>query len=63
MIMIIMIIIKCRGRYITTTTTNAELLVTLQNVRKPLSKNKKSPTRDATRALYMPLKCLIHNLT
>ena len=35
---IITIIIKCRGRYRTTTATNNELLVTLQNGRRP-SKN------------------------
>ena len=40
-IVIITIIMKCRGRYRTLTTTNTELLVTLHNGRKPLSNIKK----------------------
>ena len=62
-IIIITIIIKCRGRYRTLTTTNMELLVTLHNGRKPLSNIKKSSPSDAVRALYTPLKRLIHQLT
>ena len=61
-IMMIMTI-KCRGRYRTPTTTNAELLVTLNNGRKPLSHIKKSSLSDAVRALYTSLKQLIHYLT
>ena len=62
-IIIIIIIIKCRGRCRTPTTTNTELLVTLQNGRKPLSNIKKSSPSDAVSALYTPLKRLIHLLT
>ena len=62
-IIIIIIIIKCRGRCRTPTTTNTELLVTLQNGRKPLSNIKKSSPSDAASALYTPLKQLIHLLT
>ena len=53
---IITIIIKCRGRYRTPTATNTELLVILHNGRRSLSNIEKSPTSDAARALYMPLK-------
>ena len=56
------IIIKWRGRYRTPTAINTELPVTLHNVRRPLSNIKKSPTSDTGRALYMPLKRLIHRL-
>ena len=56
-------IIKCSGRYRTPTATNTELLVTSHNGRRPLSNIKKSPTSDAARALYMPLKRLINHLT
>ena len=62
-IIIITIIIKCRDRYRTLTATNTELLVTLHNDRKPFSNIKKSTPSDAMRALYMPLKRLIHHLT
>ena len=54
---------KCKGSYRTPTATNTELLVTLHNGRRLLSNIKKSPTSDAARALYMPLKRLIHHLT
>ena len=47
----ITIIINCRGRYRTPTTTNTELPVTLHNDRKPLSNIKKSSPSDAVRAL------------
>ena len=43
---IITMIIKCRGRYKTPTTTNAGLLVTLYNCRKPLTNIKKSSISD-----------------
>ena len=56
-------IIKCRARYRTPTATNTEFLVTKHNGRMPLSNIKKSSTSDAARALYMPLKRLIHHLT
>ena len=36
-VIIITIIMKCKGRYRTPTTTNTELLTTLHNGRKPLS--------------------------
>ena len=62
-ILIIITIIKCRGRYRTPTATNTELLVILHNGRRSLSNIKKSPASDAARALYMPLKRLIHHLT
>ena len=61
--MIIALIIKCRGRYKTPTRTKTELLVTLYNDPKPLTNTKKSSTSDAVRALYTPLKQLIHHLT
>ena len=57
------LIIKCRGRYRTPTTTNTELLVALHNGRRALSNIEKSSASDAPRALYMPLKWLIHHLT
>ena len=57
------IIIKCRGRYKTPITTNTALLVTLHNSRIPLSNIKKSSHSDAVKALYTPLKRLIHHLT
>ena len=56
-------ILKCRGRGRTPTATNAELLVTLRNGRRLLTNIKKSPDSDTARALYMPLKQLIHHLT
>ena len=56
-------ILKCRGRGRTPTATNAELLVTLHNGRRLLTNIKKSPASDTARALYMPLKRLIHHLT
>ena len=56
------IIIKCGGRYRAPTASNTELLVTLHHDRKPLSNIKKSSPSDAARALYMPLKRLIHHL-
>ena len=46
-IIIVIIIIKCRSRYRTPTATNTELLVTLDNGRRPLSNIKKSPASDA----------------
>ena len=53
-IIIITIIIKCRGRYRTPATTNMELLVTLHNGRKPLINIKKSPPpSDAVRVILM----------
>ena len=58
----ITMIIKCRGRYRTPTATNTDLLVTSHNGRRPSSNIKKSHTSDAARALYMPLKQLIHHL-
>ena len=60
---IIRITIKCGGRYRTLTATNTKLLVLLHNGRKPLNNIKKSSHSDAARALYMPLKRLIHRLT
>ena len=62
-LMIITTIIKRRGRYRTPSMTNMELLETLHNGQKPLSNIKKSFPSDAARALYMPLKRLIHHLT
>ena len=62
-ILIIITTIKRRGRYRTPSITNMELLVTLHNGQKPLSNIKKSSPSDAARALYMPLKRLIHHLT
>ena len=59
--MIITIIIKCRGRYRTPTAANTEH--TVHNGQRPFSNIKKSPASDAARALYMPLKRLIHHLT
>ena len=59
----ITIIIKCRARYRTPTATNTELLVTLHNGWKFLSNIKKNSHSDAARALYMPLKQLVHHLT
>ena len=59
----ITIIIKYRGRYSSPAATNTELLVTLHNGRRPLSNIKKSPASDTARALYIPLKRLIHHLT
>ena len=60
---IITIIINCGGRYKTHTTTNTELLVALHNGQKLLSNIKKCSPSDAVRALYTPLKRLIHHLT
>ena len=57
----IAVIIKCRYR--TPATTYTELLVILHNGKKPLNIIKKSFPPDAARALYMPLKRLIHHLT
>ena len=62
-IIILTIIMKCRRRNRNPTATNTELLVTLHNGRRPLSNIKKSPASDPARALYMPLKWLIHHLT
>ena len=61
-IIIITIIINCRSRYRTPAPTNTELLVILHNGRKPLSIIKNSSSSDAVRALYMPLKQLIHHV-
>ena len=60
---IITLIIKCRGRYRTSLTTNTELLVTLYNDRKPLTNIKKSCILDAVWVLYTPPKRLIRYLT
>ena len=62
-IVIIITIIKCRGRYRTRTTTSKELLVALHNGEKPLINIKKSWPLEAVRVLYMPLKWFIHHLT
>ena len=48
---IITLIIKYRGRCITPTTTNTELLVTLHNGQKPLSNIRKSSPLDAVTAV------------
>ena len=61
-VIIIITIIKCRGRYRTPTTTSKELLVALHNGEKPLINIKKSWPLEAVRVLYMPLKRLIHHL-
>ena len=60
--MMLIIIIKCRGRY-KTPTKNTELLVKLHNDKKPLTNTKKSSISDAVRVLNTPLKYLIHHLT
>ena len=62
-IIIATMIIKCRGRYRTSTATNMELLVTLHNGGKPLINIKKSSVLHAVRVLCTPLKWLIHQLT
>ena len=53
---IITIVIKYRGRYRTSTTTNMELLVTLLNGQKPLSNMKKSSPSDT--AAYSSLNVM-----
>ena len=53
---IITIVIKYRGRYRTSTTTNMELLVTLLNGQKPLSNMKKSSPSDT--ATYSSLNVM-----
>ena len=62
-IITITIIIKCRGRYRTSITTNKELLVTLHNGQEPLSNIKKSSLSVVVRALHTPSERLIHHLT
>ena len=57
------IIIKCRLKYVTLTSTNTELLVILDNDRKFLGNIKKSSPSDAVMTLYTSLKRLIHRLT
>ena len=61
-VIITIIITKCRDRYRTLTTTNTELPVTLHNGQKPLSNNiKKSSPSDAVTAVYTSLKRLIRH--
>ena len=50
-VIIIAIIIKCRGRYRTPTTTYTKFLVTLHNGRKSLSSIKKSSASDDVRVI------------
>ena len=51
-VIIITIIMKCRGAYRTPTTSNTELLMTLHNGRKPLSNIKELPLRWFEDSIY-----------
>ena len=60
---IIIIVIKYRGRNKTLTAINTELLMTLYNGQRPLTNIKNNSTSHAVGVLYTPLKWLIHHLT
>ena len=61
-IVIITIIIKCRGRYRTPTTTNNKASCEITEWQKAFKYYQKELPPDAVKSLYTTLKRLIHHL-